>query len=240
MYGVMGCSIDQPGDIFDSSGHAMTPGRDYDMTDDTKRSGYALTDQRIFWRWFEQNEARFAKAEGADKEQLLDELLDVLQSYCPNLWFETGLADDGIRELIVSAEGDRTYFSDVRTLIATAPEIAGWRFIAFKPAQGFDFTTEFAEIIFSPVAAWFLPLSSNHDPSALGLRIGYAHFDSERAKDFLAGTFIMLECGLGEIALADQVQHVEVAALPSSPESSGYLPLTELGNWLADRNSWLD
>ncbi|WP_407353294.1 hypothetical protein [Luteimonas sp. R10] len=189
-----------------------------------------MEDQRAFWAWFERNEERFRNVEVPAKEQLLDELLDALHDYCPHLWFETGRADDGCNELIVSAEGDTRYFSAVRTLIATAPPVPGWRFIAFKPGSGFGFDTRYGGITFSPKATWFLPLRSSSDPSALGIRVGYAHYDQAQEQIFLTGTFIMLECTLGEVALAEQVQHIEVAALPSSPESSGYSPLPELAN----------
>jgi len=187
-----------------------------------------MEDQRTFWTWFGRNEEKFRDVEVPEKEQLLDELLDAVHDYCPQLWFETGRADDGCNELIISAEGDSSYFSAVRTLIAAAPPVAGWRFVAFKPGSGFEFDTSYEGITFSPKATWFLPLRSSSDPSGLGIRVGYAHYDQTMAQIFLAGTFIMLECALGELALAEKIQHIEVAALPSSPESSGYSPLPEL------------
>lgn len=191
-----------------------------------------MEEQRTFWSWFERNEARFRDIEVPEKEQLLDELLDALHEYCPHLWFETGRAEDGHNELIISAEGDVRHFSAVRTLVATAPSIPGWRFIAFKPGSGFDFVTDYEDITFSPEAAWFMPLRSASDPTGLGVRVGYAHYDAAREQAFLTGTFIMLECAIGELALAEQVQYIEVTALPSSPESTGYLPLPELAGLL--------
>ncbi len=188
--------------------------------------------QREFWTWFERNATRFRDVEVPEKESLLDELQEALHCYCPHLWFETGRADDGTNELIISAEGDRSYFSAVRTLVAAAPKVPGWRFIAFKPGCGFEFDTVYEGVTFSPKATWFLPLRSKSDPLSLGVRVGYAHFDQAREQIFATGTFIMLECALGELALAESVQHIEVVALPSSPESSGYLPLPELSNWL--------
>jgi len=187
-----------------------------------------MEDQCEFWDWFGRSEDRFRNVDVPEKEQLLDELLAALHRYCPHLWFETGKADDGCNELIISAEGDSRHFSAVRTLIAFAPHISGWRFIAFKPGVGFEFDTCYDGITFSPKATWFMPLRSASNPSELGLRVGYAHFDQSREQAFLTGTFIMLECALGELALAERVQHIEVVPLPSSPVSSGYLPLPEL------------
>jgi hypothetical protein len=192
-----------------------------------------MEDQRIFWAWFERNEERFRDIQVPEKEELLDELLAELHAYCPHLWFETGKADDGSHELIISAEGDTSYFSAVRTLIAAATPISGWRFIAFKPSMGFDFDTGYGGVTFSPRSAWFMPLRSSSNPSALGIRVGYAHYDRNLEQTFMTGTHIMLECVLGELVLAEQIQHIEVAVLPSSPEFSGYSPLLELADLLS-------
>lgn len=196
-----------------------------------------MENQRAFWEWFEGNESRFRSIQLPRDEPLLDEIQEALHAYSPGVWFETGQAEDGCNELIVSAEGQTRYFSAVRTLIASAPLVPGWRFIAFKPAQGFDFDTRYEGIVLSPKATWYMPLRSAADPTALGLRIGYAHYDPAREREFLAGTFIMLECALGELALAEQVKHIEVAALPSSPESSGYLPLPALAHLVGASSS---
>ena len=192
---------------------------------------------REFWDWVGHNEARFRNVEEPEKEHLLDELLDALHGYCEHLWFETGKAEDGCNELIISAEGDSAHFSAVRTLVATAPSIVGWRFIAFKPANGFDFDTNYEGLTLSPKATWFLPLRSSSDPDGLGIRVGYAHFEKAREQAFLNGTYIMLECALGELALAERVQHIEVVALPSIPESSGYLPLTDLAGFVTGHDT---
>lgn len=191
-----------------------------------------MQSQREFWKWFEANADRFKEIEVEEREALLDELLENLHNYCPDLWFETGRADDGISELIISAEGNVDHFSAVRTLIATAPDVPNWRFIAFKPATGLEFSTSYAGLTFDPSTAWFLPLRSNSDPTRRGARIGYAHFESTRSDEFLTGTFIMLESVIGELSLAERLHHVEVGPLPSSPESSGYLPLRDLEDWL--------
>lgn len=191
-----------------------------------------LEAQRAFWDWFGHNEPAFRDLDVPDKDERLDALLEALQDHCAGLWFETGRADDGCNELIVSAEGDPRYFSAARLLVAAAPQIDGWRFIAFKPACGFSFTTNYEGIVLDPATAWFIPLHPAGDTSPYAIRVAYAHYDPSRADAFRAGTFIMLECALGEVAFAEAFQHVEVGALPSSPESNGFLPVTELTAFL--------
>jgi hypothetical protein len=186
----------------------------------------------IFWEWFVANEDRFRDLDVPEREALLDELLTALQTYSAGLWFESGIAGDGVNELIISAEGNLDCFSDVRLLVASAPSIPGWRVIAFKPANGFAFTTRYEGITFSPEATWFLPLASVRAPGAVDIRVGYAHYDEGAHQRFLTGTYIMLECALGELALAEKVGRIEVSQLPSSPPTSGYLPLPELARWM--------
>ena len=191
-----------------------------------------MNDPAKFWSWFQQNERRFRNLEGAEKEELLDEVLDHLQMFSEHLWFEIGGPEEAC-ELIISAEGRREAFHDVRRLVATAPAMPGWTVIAFKPAQGFDFVTRYADLTFAPEATWFLPLSLEDDADALGLRVAYAHYEATNEHVFRAATFLMLEAGLGELITAERIQHVEVGPLPSSPEHSGYTLLTELPNYLA-------
>ncbi len=187
----------------------------------------------IFWLWFQANESRFRNIEVPEKEDLLDEFMGQLHEFSGDLWFELGGHPDGPHELIITAEGNFQAFNEVRRLIDAAPQIPGWEFIAFKPAQGFDFVTSYEGLNFAPAATWFLPLVSREDPDFLGLRVAFAHFDPKNKETFLAAAYIMLEAGLGELITAERIQHVEVGLLPSSPEAAGYIEICELSDYLS-------
>jgi hypothetical protein len=187
---------------------------------------------QAFWAWFVENEKRFRNVETPQKEQLLDELQTRLHAFCDSLWFETGGHPNGPRELIISAEGRSEFFPKVRELIGVAPRLDGWRFIAFKPAHGFDFATEYGDITISPQATWFMPLESPTRPEALGLRVAYSHFEKSKEKIYLAATYVVLEAGLGELDAAEKILHVEVCEAPSAPESAGYIGLQELPQYI--------
>ena len=187
---------------------------------------------QTFWAWFVDNERRFRNVETQEKAQLLDELQEHLHAFCDSLWFEIGGHPTGPRELIISAEGRSEFFPKVHELVGTAPELDGWRFIAFKPAQGFDFVTEYEGVTISPKATWFMPLESRANPEALGLRVAYSHFEKSKEKRYLAATYVVLDAGLGELDAAEKIQHVEVCAAPSAPESAGYILLHELPQYI--------
>ncbi len=192
-----------------------------------------MADPSHFWHWFRKHEGRFRNLDVPEREDLLDELLAELHAFCDELFFEVGGRPGEQCELIISAEGVLEVFPQVRRLVAAAPDLPGWTVTAFKPPMGFDFGIKYEGITLAPEASWFLPLRSSSDPDALGLRIGYAHFDPDRADTFLAATYLMLDAGIGELAFAEKVQHVEVARLPTNPEAEGYIELSRLPEHLA-------
>jgi hypothetical protein len=67
------------------------------------------------------------------------------------------------------------------------------------------------------------------------LRIGYPHFEPKKEKQFRAATCVVLDAGLGELAFALEIQHIEVVRLPSNPVDEGYYPLTDLPEFLGRR-----
>jgi hypothetical protein len=184
-----------------------------------------------FWTWFAQHSNDLAQA-CSDTSPVLDELLQSLHGVHPDLYFEICTNSDP-RELIVTAEGRRELFPLADVVVAAAPRIEGWVFTALKPPMGFEFQTRYEGTTFDPRSMWFLPLESQSNPAALGLRVGIPEFVHVQEKSTKNAILVILDTALGERSAASDIQHVEVTALPAKPDEQGYIELTELADYIA-------
>jgi hypothetical protein len=202
-----------------------------------KKDRFHMTDRSAiieFWRWFElhRNELDVLVDSASP---LWDKVLVSLHRIHKSLWFELSRRDGSDREFIITAEGQIDVFPVVEALVAQAPTLAGWQFLALKPPMGFDFSTTYESVCFDPRTMWFLPLDSSARPENLGLRIGVPDFAPVIAREAKNAVLIILDTGLGERSAALDIQHVEVASLPDDPATEGFIELPELPAYIAWR-----
>src|SRR5215469_13672049 len=69
--------------------------------------------------------------------------VEQLKKVDEHFWFELSSDRHPAREFIVTAEGHVNSFPIAEELVRLAPKTEGWTFIALKPAQGFQFTTNY-------------------------------------------------------------------------------------------------
>ncbi|MGC2638133.1 MAG: hypothetical protein WA294_13205 [Acidobacteriaceae bacterium] len=184
-----------------------------------------------FWNWFKVNEPELRSLR-SPSEPLWDLALDRLHDVDERLWIEMSRPYDGIRDFIVTAQGNPEAFDIAEALVAAAPEMPAWQIIALKPGMGFDFKSDYAGLSLDSREMWFLPLENPGCPGLLGLRIGIPGLEPQPAEDVLDAVLMMLDTGLGERTAATEIRHVEVSTLPPNPESLGYIELPELPEYL--------
>src|SRR6187200_2645468 len=87
--------------------------------------------KKKFWNWFIQHNEEFLALDDLNKqrrEELLDNLLNELHSYHPQLYFQIGgNKQSGIKEMIISAEGNIDYFVAAEELAKAAPQLPNWK-----------------------------------------------------------------------------------------------------------------
>jgi len=187
-----------------------------------------------FWRWYQSRRAEFDALTGP-AAPFWDVALGHMKLLDEHLWFELSTPDGGAREFIITAEGHVETFPLVDAIVALAPKITGWHFIALKPPMGFDFTTTYEGIRFDPRGMWFLPLESSSRPHDLGLRVGVPNFTKDIERQASNAVAVILDTAMGERTAALDIQHLEVSTLPESPAIHGYIELRELPTYIERR-----
>lgn len=186
-----------------------------------------------FWKWFEANNSAYSfinEVEPAVKEALLDELLYNLHIYCNKLYFEIG----GNQELIITAEGNITYFESVIDLISSAPKINDWTFIAFIPARDVEYDINYEDVNLVSKEIWFEPLEHPDKPDAIGIKLYTANYELIKDSKFLDAAINKLaESMIGEKLFALHIDYVGIDQLPDNPEEENLLRLSELSKYVA-------
>lgn len=185
-----------------------------------------------FWTWFGANTAALFATPDAD-HPIWDQALAQVQLIHPDLRFEMSDPVDGRREFVITAQGDAALFPLVDDIVANAPSLNQWTFVALKPAMGFDFVTTYEGVAFDSKSMWFLPLASSERPADIALRIGIPNLTDRMRPVAGHAVIVILETGLGERALALDVQHIEFADLPREPDKAGYIELPDLPAYIA-------
>jgi len=194
-----------------------------------------------FWEWFLTVSDEYREInnlnDAEEIEKLLDKLLYHLHIYCEKLYFEIG-GDDSVYELIITAEGNKKFFSKVVDLVNAAPVLPGWEIIAFKPAQGINFTTEYDDILFTPTDMWFDPLYNGNYPKELGIKVFIPNMTFANKESYVNGVYKVLDTILGEKVFAMDIKYLEVGDLPMDPLGVGLIKLIELPayiNWFKNK-----
>jgi len=163
---------------------------------------------------------------------LWDQAIAQLKLIHPRFWFELSRPDGAPREFIITVEGEKEIFDLAEMTIAEAPSFTDWRFIALKPAMGFDFSTRYENVHLEPKKMWFLPLQSASRPNDLALRIGVPDLKKETHRQSSNGVLVILDTALGERSAALDIAHVEICDLPQDPDKEGFIELPDLPNYI--------
>ncbi len=195
-----------------------------------------------FWKWFSRENYKYLflnEMTDEEKEPLLDEFLFHLHKYHKELFFEIGgRSDDEKLEVVITACGDKRYFDKVTQLVEKAPHFEDWEIIAFKQAQGIEFTTRHEGLTFDPQKTLFIPLESRQKPDAVGICVCYPEFSEEKEDIFTNGTYLMLDTILGEKSAVEDLDHVEIMQTPKNIGDYPFRMLSGIEAYIKERKSF--
>ena len=191
-----------------------------------KREAARAVARQAFWAWFQEN-TDYLETFAEDTTGVVTTVGKRLDAVSPDLAFEMGQADDGVYELIVSADGIRAVFPEVIALTKAAPAIPGWRVIAFRPRKKNGpknlVSVQGAEL--SANALWY---RSDAQEDKLDLTLCVEGQDKDGAHDLLGPIFLLLDANLGEYDVATRIGAIELDDCPADPAAAGLSPLSQL------------
>lgn len=189
-----------------------------------------------FWNWFKENNKAYIFLNSVDenvKERLLDDFMQHLHAYSDKIYFEIGGQSDEDQELIITGEGNKEYFKIIQDLVDSAPQIQGWKFVAFKPSTLGHFKSKWNDLELNTEHMSFAPLSNEED-SDLGIRIYLKKHDLIKDNEILMTLlYKMLDTILGEKSFALDIDYVDTGLQPDNPEEQGLYPILELPNYIS-------
>jgi hypothetical protein len=186
----------------------------------------SATQQQNFWVWFQENRG-FLESYAANTQAVTRALGARLQNVDRGLTYELGQAGDGVYEFIVSANGIRDVFPEVIRLVRVAPEIEGWRIIAFRPRRPDALTSrlDYAGMSISGEDIWY---RSEDGGSEFNLSVYIRGLDPANERTAVGAAFLMLDLALGEYDVATKLRSIDFAPLPPDPAAQGLKPLNDL------------
>lgn len=174
----------------------------------------------VFWRWFAQNAASLR----ADKDfvAVMNKISDEMAKIEPGLIGEIFVEKEQ-RTLVISADGKKQLFPQVRALYAARPSVAGWKIVAFRQRTPLD---ELRGMKFEMQGKSYDATAIRFVAERNGDQLDLALFSptedvSDAAKTMM---FVMLDHTIGEYDSETRIQGIDFAPASAAPKTARPLP----------------
>lgn len=188
-----------------------------------------------FWDWFSRNADQISKriSDAATNDASIavaQDVADQLHKYDDRLFPLVGPGDDGVDELIVSAEGNTAAFNSVFELMKAAPTLKGWRLIALKPRQRKVNVDHAIAMDGQQLAIESTRFSVTANGDQYDLTILVPDHDKTVEGTHFQMAVLLVEYILGEYDLAMRVAALDVIPLSEFQDTGGHIgrPLVEI------------
>lgn len=187
-----------------------------------------------FWAWFTDNAQEFYAVVKSGKniendffDKLSPRLADIREGY----FYVTGMLNDYTAELILTADGEISNIAFIEDLAAAAPTMSNWKITALKPAL--DITTvsiRMAGLEFKQDNLYFFENTIADKPDEIDITIVYPDMTDDNETQAKTGVFIFLDNLLGELALVNTVDSIDVTG--KAPVDTELIPIEKLPPYL--------
>ena len=160
-----------------------------------------MTREQGFWKWFLAHEARYHAFDPNDvsgRERLFENLSEKLSDVHADLTFEfSPVFEDGIRELVISADGIKDAFEAVEALCDAAPTIPGWRIIKFRPRRYPMLPIRVAGLELDPSAVHYTLF---RDGVKIGIMLFHDGYSADLENEYATAMYLLLDQALGSVS----------------------------------------
>lgn len=181
-----------------------------------------------FWDWFSKKADLYFHFE-RNQDVLFSKLKAELEKIHPDITFQfSPIFEDGIRELIISADGIKSVFPIVIDLVREAPILQNWKIIAFRQPH-----KEITQINYQDLTINFKDVFFRYskDNGQVGLELNIRGF--YESPEWTAGVFILLDNVLGEYHTEMSLSSIDKRALDES-EVNTLFPIVVLPQIIRD------
>jgi Family of unknown function (DUF695) len=170
-----------------------------------------IKSNKDFWVWFQQHEQVFhdvlknREAIAVEKE-FIDKVLPNLKQLNEGFYILAGMSNDGVAELIVTAEGVIKNIVFVEDFINASPKLANWKFTALKPAVGIKgFALKMTGYDVSDENLFFYENSQDDYLDEIDITLVHADLNTENEEVIKNASLIFLDNYLGELNFATMI-----------------------------------
>lgn len=180
-----------------------------------------------FWNWFEKNSQDYYQLKEENLNSLFNKLSKQLSKINEDLAFEFS-ADliEAKREFIISADGILSAFRDVIEIVENAPQLEGFKIIAFRQKSAVDdiSTIEYEDISLGPDDVFF---TYRKNGDTLDIVLYLRGYDSD-FEEWENAAFILLDTIVGEYDVATKIGSIDMLPYKESPNLKSILELPSL------------
>lgn len=187
-----------------------------------------------FWDWFQKNAAVFftvVKNQKDIEKGFFDKLSPKLGELKDGYFYLTGMSDDNTVELVLTADDNIKNIVFVEELIKAAPNIAGWKFTALKPAMEIkDVNVSMAGYEFNSNNLKFYATEFEEYPDEIEITVVHDDLTEENRNQITNGIYIFLDNYLGELDFVNTIDTLKVVGTQQVKKE--LVPISKLKDFL--------